>query len=242
MISTCICDDDCEAGASLGQMVSRYFVQHGVPYQTKIYADSSLLLSEIEHGIMFQLYILDILMPLTSGMELADAIRRHDDKAAIIFLTSSPEYAIESYDYHAENYLLKPLSYEKLSAALDRLSQRKVFEPEQALLIKKGNSVRSIALDTICCLEAFRNKSTLTLHDHSILDVYMSFSELETLLGGYRQFIRIHRSYIINMDYIREISNEKVTLSTGQKVPISSTYTADAKAAYFAYMEQLSEC
>lgn len=240
MISTCICDDDCKAGASLSEMVSQYFVRHGVPYQTKVYADSSLLLSEIEDGSKFQLYILDILMPFTSGMELANAIRRYDKKAAIIFLTSSPEYAIESYDYHAENYLLKPLSFEKLNAALDSLFQRKVFEPEQSLLIKTGYSVRSIPLDTLCCLEAFRNKSTLSLNDHSIQDIHMSFSELDTMLSAYPQFIRIHRSYIINMDYIREITGDKVTLSTGQKVPISSTYTADAKAAYFAYMDQLS--
>lgn len=111
MIKLAICDDEPVYQKEVARLAKEYGEYHHVELSISVYSSGVQVLDANEH---YDIFILDILMPGLSGMELASDLRRMDDAASIIFLTSSPEFAIEGYSVHALAYLLKPVKREKL--------------------------------------------------------------------------------------------------------------------------------
>src|SRR5574344_1361863 len=113
------CDDD---QAVIDNIKAIIFRNDQAPKDIELtsYSNSTKLLSALEDGKDYDIFLLDILMPEINGMELAKAIRRTDKTSLIIFLTSSPEFAVDSYDVNAFGYLLKPVSETKLFALLSK--------------------------------------------------------------------------------------------------------------------------
>ncbi len=105
MYSFCICDDDEDAVASMKELLDRYSKEQKLPMSVQTFSDSTKLAEQLENGYSYEFYLLDILMPLSSGLDLAHLIREHDRKAHILFLTSSPEYALDSFQTAYFNYI-----------------------------------------------------------------------------------------------------------------------------------------
>ena len=114
-------------------------------------------------------------MPLFTGMELAHAIREIDAAAKIIFLTSSPEFAVESYEVKASGYLLKPLQKEKLHSVLDDCVAPPEGEPEH-VIIRTSHGYHKIYLHDIECLEAQNKKVIFHLTGGDARDALGTFS------------------------------------------------------------------
>lgn len=113
MIHIAICDDSKQERQILAALFKRYQELHATPLQIHIFQNGFSLLDAIDQGKRFDITILDILMPGENGIEIARNIRASGTDTEIIFLTSSPEYAVDSYEVKAQNYLLKPITEEK---------------------------------------------------------------------------------------------------------------------------------
>lgn len=113
-----VCDDDNFFLGQAEHAVKRWAEEQDLTVELQLFdnGDSLLTVSRTEQ---FDVLLLDIMMPLFNGMELAHVIRETNTAVKIVFLTSSPEFAVESYDVKASGYLLKPLQYEKLCSVLD---------------------------------------------------------------------------------------------------------------------------
>ena len=113
-----VCDDDTFFLRQAEHAVKRWAEEQDLTVELQLFdnGDSLLTASRTEQ---FDVLLLDIMMPLFNGMELAHVIRKTNTAVKIVFLTSSPEFAVESYDVKASGYLLKPLRYEKLCSVLD---------------------------------------------------------------------------------------------------------------------------
>ena len=113
-----VCDDDTFFLRQAEHAVKRWAEEQDLTVELQLFdnGDSLLTVSRTEQ---FDVLLLDIMMPLFNGMELAHVIRKTNTAVKIVFLTSSPEFAVESYDVKASGYLLKPLQYEKLCSVLD---------------------------------------------------------------------------------------------------------------------------
>lgn len=239
MINICICDDDNKIITKMKALITQYFNSHNILYSIDSYVNSEVLLNKIKHKESYDIYFLDIMMPDITGMHIANEIREHNETSAIIFLTSSPEYAVESYNVRALNYLLKPIDEEKLISTLNYYIE-KITIPRKAekLIIKEKGKIKQVQFSGICHFESSRNKLIIYLNTNEKLEIYRTISDMEELLREKKSFIRIHRSFIINMYYIKEITSDEVTLLSNYKIPLSKKYSSSFKNAYFEFARQ----
>lgn len=163
-------------------------------------ADEAITLANEQH---FDIAFLDINMPNTSGLELAYELKYLQEKIAIIFQTAYEEHALKAYDIGAVAYLVKPYSIEQLTQALERVA--KPFKPKELrILSKSGDNHLLLKPSEIHYVKA--DLSEVMLRTSKGFSYYAKkISDLEKLLEPYN-FVRIHRSYLINIDEIKDIT------------------------------------
>ncbi len=184
------------------------------------------------------LLFLDIAMPKLSGFDLLDLL---DDRGSmkVVFVTAFNEYAIKAFEYFAVDYLLKPISRERLSIALEKIirSNRKLSNEDISDISKMVNSEKSFSdklivpikngyevlktKDIIRC-EAYDNYTTIYLDDTKLL-VSKTLKHFDDILSD-QGFFRVHQSHLINLSYVDQLIKSDgghVSLSDGSKVPIS---------------------
>lgn len=192
------------------------------------------------------LIFLDVQMPKISGFEMLELV---DDKPAVIFTTAFDEYAIKAFEVNAADYLLKPIEKERFDLAMqklpsklnidnvsDELLETAALSPVQhnRVVVKKDGVIKIIPIDAINYLEADDDYVKLSTLDGVFLkNKTMGFFE-KTLDAN--QFIRIHRSYIVNLAQVTKIElKEKdsyvVLLKSDIWLPVSKTGYAKLKVA-----------
>lgn len=153
----------------------------------------------------------------------------------LFFLTSSPEFALESYDVKASGYLLKPTTYEKLCSLLNDCKQAFNYEPE-SIIVKTDKGYRKIYYHLIECVEAQNKKVLFCLNDGECLEVLDTFVHCSNELTSNDAFYKCHRSYLVHMPAIDHFNSIEIETKTHKKVPIARSYAKSFKEAYFEYM------
>lgn len=232
MLRIAICDDEPAFLSQIHACISAWSDSAVSPVIDTFDNGDSLLRAHTESP--YDILFLDVVMPLFNGIEVAKELRQHDISAKIVFLTSSPEYAVDSYTVKASNYLLKPLDPSKLYQCLDELSNE-LKKHQKHILIKYTNAVHKIPLEDIEYVEA-QNKHTLfTLRDRQTIDstdpLYLHEDKL-TLEDG---FFKCHRSYLVNINYIDTYTTKEIRMRSGYRIPVSRNCQSEFEAAYFAY-------
>ena len=157
MLKIAVCDDEINEISSISSFINTYMAEHDIPISYKCYTSSVELASKSAYE-KYDLYLLDVIMPVLNGMSLAREIRSFDKAADIIFLTASPEFAVESYTVKAANYLLKPITRDKLFGALDDILEKKESDSPKYIVVKNSSGVHKLLLSNIVCVEAFNRK------------------------------------------------------------------------------------
>lgn len=179
------------------------------------------------------LLFLDIKMPGINGFEVLEVLGK--EAPPTIFVTAFDEFAIKAFEANAIDYLLKPVNPERLKKSLAHLQSLANFNPGkvenvihawqsnqtiQRILVRDGNKVHIIAVKDILWLEAQDDYVAIKTKKDNFLKLDR-LSRLEELLNP-QKFKRIHRSYIINMDYLDRVENQNTAiLKTGQTLPVS---------------------
>ena len=240
MLKLAVCDDDAQILKQLCEIIEAENKKSG-DLSVTAFGSSTALLSALEEGAGFDLFILDILMPNLTGMELATAIRRTDEASQIVFLTSSPEFAVDSYEVDALGYILKPVSAEKLAAVLSKARLNMSRRRSDGLLLQQSGRLRTVPIFSVACVEAMRNKLTYYLCNGETLECYGTINEAAEKLCADARFIRPHRSYIVNMEYIREFDGKGIRLVGAQSaVPVSRGSFQQLKERYIEYMVHMA--
>lgn len=237
MLNVCICDDDPGDMSQIQALAKCFAGEHPeFPLRLQTFTSSFDLLDHLTEKGGFDLYLLDILMPHLKGVDLAQRIRARDEAVEILFLTSSPEYALDAFDVAACGYLLKPVDKEKFNKAL-LSAARKLTQPENPfLLLKTRDGLRKILFRELVMVESFNHDRVCTLTDGSKAITADTLSSLIERLSNDPRFFSPHRAYIINMEYIAALNSSSVLLSTGQRIPVARTSYAALKQAYVDYL------
>jgi len=216
-------------------LVEKYVKQ--IPFLQLIGSHNNALsvLEQLEEEWV-DLLILDIQMPNLSGMQLAQQLAGQGHK--IIFTTAFEQYAIQGYKVNAVDYLLKPFAFEELLSAAQKAKQQlqaATAVQEDYLILKSDYKLQQIALDDILYIEGLKDyvrihrKST----DKSLLSL-LSMKSLQARLPRHR-FMRVHRSYIVNLDKISTIERGQLIFGK-QHVPVSDKY----KEAFQGFIDRRS--
>lgn len=235
MLRIAICDDQPAEREALGRFLRAFFAVHPYEYILTEYSRGETLLDDYEDGdAAFNLIFLDIFMDGILGMECARGVRRFDPRVPIVFLTTTPDYALESYDVHAYGYLVKPLDSEKTAALLDRFLWEEYDGRQKSLLIKEAGRGRRIAYREIESIESRRNVLLVRLVNGEEHRVYARLDEVERELEGHG-FLRCHQSYIVNMDRVRTVESD-FQMESGVHIPIRQRGIKAIRDAYFEYV------
>lgn len=170
------------------------------------------------------LIFIDINLPLINGMQLASMLR---DGHAFIFTTAYSQYAVESYEKNAVDYLLKPITFDRFYKSVQKaatlLHDKKDFDdqlPDKHLFVKTGKALVQLRYDEILFFEGLKDYVNVYTQreKHTI---YKRMKELEERLPEY--YSRVHLSYIVNRKFIRRIEDNHVFIEN-QRIPISAKY------------------
>lgn len=174
------------------------------------------------------LAFLDIQMPEMTGLEFMQVA---GSRCRVIFTTAYPQYGADSYNYNAIDYLLKPVTFARFLAAVQKAKHLIGLENKPAaetnppkkdhLFIKTDYRIQKVDTGSIYYLEALRDYIAIHLHSSRILTLDSMKNMEELLPAGH--FIRIHKSYIINVDKIEFLSRGKVIINK-MYLPIGNTY------------------
>lgn len=161
--------------------------------------------------------LLDIEMSGINGMELARKLRANNDMLPIVFITGYSDYISEGYDVEALHYFIKPINESKLFAVLDKFTQRNTVS-EQIILLCGSETLR-ISPELITYVEAQGRRTAVHLSDGQIFDCNMSISRFEDM--AIHGFVHCHRSYLVNLRYVRSITKTDIIFDNNTIVPIS---------------------
>jgi DNA-binding LytR/AlgR family response regulator len=206
-IRIAIVEDDRDQAARVAQMAGHWDAKAEIA----TYESAEALLFDVQRA--FDVLILDIQMPGMDGMALAKTLRVRGATAQMIFVTAFPDYMAEGYDVDAVNYLLKPVSREKLSHALDRARER-LSRARRTVMI---GGERFFADEIVSC-EA-KSRGVLIKTDAGVRLVRVTMNELENALGA--GFFRCQRSFFANIDRVRRLTRTGLEMDDGSTVPLS---------------------
>ena len=186
-----VCDDSPTFLHNAADLIKKWCVESDIQAEIILCGNGDELLAQQKR---LDAVFLDIIMPLFNGMETARELRQRDTAVRIVFLTSSPEFAIESYDVGASGYLLKPVSYEKIKYILDKCAKEIDTEKEN-IVVKTAFGYQKIFLSDIEYAEAQNKKVIFFLKDGRSIDAMQPLHSFEDKFT--EGFFKCHRSYLL---------------------------------------------
>lgn len=171
-----------------------------------------------EHTV--DLVLLDINMPGLSGIEL---VRSLPNPPLVILTTAYSQYAVESYELDAVDYLLKPFSFDRFEKAINKAAtmlQNK--KADENIFVKCDGKLVQIDINSLELVEAVRDYVKLHTNDKTLLTL-STMKNMEEQLSDYPQMVRVHKSFIVNIAHVRELSGNLIYTRT-RAVPIGNTY------------------
>ena len=211
-----ICDDVEIDRSILRHFLEKYFEDREAEALVEEYSSGKALTADVEEGYLeMDLLFLDIFMNGMNGMETAAKLRELSCTASIVFLTTSPDFAVESYEVEASGYILKPFSASQLVRLLEKTLKT---NGRNRVAVKTGRQFRYPYTDDILYIDSDRHMVTLHLQDGSEIVTKDKLGDIESRIGE-KRFLRCHQSYLVNMDQVADVKEDFI-LKNGTMVPI----------------------
>lgn len=241
MLKIAVCEDHPDTCKKIGLLLRAYRENHpGLLAKPEFYASATGLLEQCEKSGGYQIYLLDIVMPGLSGIEIAQKLREKDRNCVFIFLTSSEDFALEAFRVGALHYLVKPPEPTELCATLDRATALCLQRIPKTILVSTVRGRENLPLDSIVYVECRNHILTYHLSDGVVLPgrtIRTSFEVAMAPLLQERNFIHPHKSFILNADFVDRLTSQAFTMRCGAEIPITKSRYTSAKTKYLQYFD-----
>ena len=234
MLKVAVCDDSEIFSKNAADLIARWSDESGIPAEVSVFSNGDDLISAVASNDT-DIIFLDIIMPLLNGMDTARELRQKNKAVRIIFLTSSPEFALESYEVKAQGYILKPVTYEKISEALDECAEALSTEPEN-IILKTQNGFKKIYFHDIEYAEAQNKRVIFHLRGGKEICAADTLHSIEERFTEEDGFFKCHRSYLVYMPNVDRFGTTELRMKSGSSIPIARGYGKAFKEAYFSMM------
>lgn len=198
------------------------------------YESGEELLWDLESGTHFDIFFLDIYMNGLSGLEVAKRIRSIDQNALLIFVSSSNDFYRESYDLYAFNYLIKPLTGDKLTEVMRRAISHLGKYADQLVHFSFNNNYHTVHCSQLLYLTSEQRVVIFKLVNGKTLKSYSKIDDLLNQLPE-EDFVRCHQSYIVNLKHVSGMTSSEFLLGNA-RVPISRKYSVQVREQYGNHM------
>ncbi len=237
-----VCDDSIKDLLNVEKLLLKYKSQHpDKDFELEKFSDPSRLYQKILAGKLTDIYILDMLMPRRTGIDIGKQIRMSGHESAIIYITASDDYALDAYGVHAIRYLLKPIDEDKLYEALDYALSYTTIKSESMYLIKTQGGLLQRPYSKIEYIENIGRKQEVHMFDGEIIKslfLRKSFEEETREAARRKNFLQIHKSFLVNLDYVKQLTSDSMIMESGKQLPVSKAKATRVKREYLLFVSE----
>lgn len=233
MLQIAICDDESYYREKLQSLVQAYLDRRHLSGALSFFASGEEFLSQSANNVKYDIVFMDISMNELSGIETAMRMRSFHSDTHLVFVTAFMDYALEGYKANAIRYIMKDSLDVSVEECMDAIL-RKMRTAKVAFSFMEGE--RKLYTDNILYIESSKHKSIFHYMETDLIhyQLYSRLDAVEQKLSGYG-FLRIHKSYLVNMKHIFRINNYTAYLDTGAELPIPRSRFRAAKEAFVTY-------
>ncbi len=225
-----ICDDNRTYVDEIKRITEEFLCTQVSDFEIDSYYDSQEI---YESNSVYDMAFLDIEMPGYSGIEVAKKLQSLNSHIIIFIITSYNKYLDDAMDLNVFRYIQKPLDPQRIKSGLER-ALKCIDNTVITFFLKQGNSSKSVTSNDIIYIETVgRSIKVVTTDNEYLSDSKMDFWKSK-LVASF--FYRVHKSFIVNMNYITDYQRDTVILSKKYKVPISYRKQAEFKKAFLSYI------
>lgn len=235
MIKIAICDDEQKYLRKMEEAIQSIMKKEQIKeYDIALFSSAKELEKELDKKKEYQAIFLDINMPQMSGLELAQKIREYDKDVILVFTTAFLDYAMEGYRLNVLRFLLKDMLEQLLPECIDAVL-RKLQLHTKAITYSFIEGEKTISITDICYIESQKHKLFFTVknQERQRYSLYEKLDNIDNQLAQY-DFIRIHKSFLVNVMYIKAIRNYKVMLQGGETLPVPRERFQLVKEKYYS--------
>lgn len=219
-----LCDDEIIYHENIRDLIRQYKQIH--PERTlslSSFSSGKELINHVDEHGGFNLYILDCIMPGMNGIELGHALRVRDDNGLLLYLTTSPDFALDSYRVDAFDYLLKPVDSELFFQSLDKAYRSFSQIMQETIAIKTTDSIRMIPITDIRYAERIDKHIDYHLTDNSVIHSISfngSFQNAVIGLLAHKRILMVGSSFVVNLFHVTEVTKSELILTGNLRVPV----------------------
>lgn len=239
MLTIALCDDEAAQRSAIGILLQNYAASR--PERTvklSVFSSGWDLLSAVEETGGFSIYVLDVVMPGLSGIDLGVRLREMNHRGAIIYLTISSEFAVDSYAARAFHYLMKPVEPDTLFQVLDQAAAQLDQERAASITVKTKDGLRLARLDEILYAELSARTVRYHLSSGERLDsttLRNSFQEEMAPLLADSRFFSCGASFVANLFYVTAVEKNCFRMDGGKQVPLARGLSTLARQRWSGY-------
>lgn len=241
MYRVAICDDEEKQRELVKRTLIGLSIKTNIEFEMELFHSGEQLAAHYERGeVPFHILILDVEMGRMNGIQTARRIRelKHFDEQ-IIFLTSYPQYMVESFDVITFQYLIKPVAPLLLEEKITKLCQYFQAQDKKFMVIKSGYDEVVLRYDDIIAIEVAKSLTIKSkLHVITKAQIYESKGIIADYAAALKDsnFLHIHRSIIINLLHVKKFASGSVLMSNGMELPIGRSKIKEVKDYYTKFM------
>ncbi len=239
MISIALCDDETKYLDFYETKINEIANKHHLLVDIIRFKNGESLLFYLEDNPnKFEIIYLDILIDGMTGIETAMQIRKFNEFAKIIFLTSTESFVYNAFEAKASNYLIKSLHDDKFETVfLSTVKSLNRFLTKEVIRFKSQQEEIAFNLSDITHFESFKRLVIVNTSNKEVHEFYYKLSDLIVGLQD-KGFILTHRSYLVNLAYIKTISTNELTLKNNVIIPISRNLLKSVKHSFIEYLNK----
>lgn len=234
-----ICDDNRENLDELSGYIAEYFMKMAdKTYEICSFSSAKELVNAMG-AEKFDIYFLDVFIPELNGMEIGRIIRTEDREAVIVYITVSREFAFEAFGVRAFQYLQKPVDRAVLSDTLDQILSLLEKRRDSRICVRTKDGLVNINMADIMYVENISRCTVYMLKNgEQVAGVCNrgSFEESVSFLNKESGFVQPHKSYFVNMHFIRTFGPKSLSLDDGTQIAVSRKRFTDTKKAYLEFL------
>lgn len=234
MIQVAIVEDDKNYAASLKKYILRYEEEQNIKFLVEWFEDGEDIAEEYKGH--FDIILMDIEMQFMDGMSAAKKIREVDEEVIIMFITNSPQYAMQGYAVDALDYVLKPINYYAFSQRLTRALSKMKKQEETYLTLNYRGGVQKIRISDLYYVEVRDHDLIYHTKDGNLM-IRGTMREAEENLKE-ESFFRCNKAYLVNLEYVDGFENGDA-LVAGERLMVSRARKKEFLDALNNYMNEV---
>lgn len=227
-----ICDDESKWHKAVSDSCSSYLDNKGIHYEIYSYIKGGALIQETEKNI--DVLFLDVEMESMDGLAVMKEVEKMPNIHNIIFVSSHPEAVWDSFGYKTKGFVTKPFTDEDIVGKLESIYSKKIND--SLLEFTDYNGVVYFRKSDIVLIKSDSNYATIITESDGKV-VTCTLKECEKKLNGL-PFLRIHRSYIVNLDYVKNMTSSIASMKNGEDLTIGRSYRDQVKKKYQDYLRR----